>query len=105
MAGMYPVVAGSRSFLAPDLIKAMDAAPVIVSGRLDRHRHRRHDWTGSLLVAGYQFDKGGRSWYRGHRNLDTISLLWQLAFVGNSRRCCNPILSATQRFQITNLLN
>ena len=93
MAGFYPVAAGGRSVPAPGFNVALDAAPAVAGRRLVRHRHRRHDRAGGLLVAGHQVSSGRRSWPPGHRDLGPLSLLRQLAPLGYSRRCRHPLVS------------
>ena len=54
MAAVHPVAAGGRSVPAPGANAALDAAPAVAGRRLVRHRHRRHDRAGGLLVAGHR---------------------------------------------------
>ena len=57
MAACYPVAAGGRSVPAAGANAALDAAPAVAGCRLVRHRHRRHDRAGGLLVAGHRVSR------------------------------------------------
>ena len=96
MAACDPVAAGGRSVPAAGVNVALDAAPAVAGCRLVRHRRRRHDRAGGLLVAGQRVCRRRRSWPRGHGDLGPLSLLRQLVPLGYRRRCRHPLVSVAQ---------